>query len=585
MADNFASMTNPDGECCGTDAPACPTYTVRVLPVGSTSPAGLAVALAGTLNGQPWTAGGTTGDDGTYTYTMPDSAPYPVVTSATVVAPDVGPSKGCTASVKFGSACSKNFIYCRIAVKAAFTVAAAPRLTTDDVFNVPGLAGWSMTRDDNAGVAVWDSCCLRAGDANTNPGTNGPPLCPSPNRNVRFTATTTLPPIVPPDALAYPPYLARCQVVNLTCGVVADIDLTQEASPACYKINACGAAGCRSNLGPPYVGAMPRNVSVRLTSKPGAPGSGCAPLFAGDDGQWIPLINWDSGMRGGAGNYVSAFWYSGITSNTAGSGNGCNYNCPCPTFDPRYYGSRCATISYASTRVTIQVDKRSDQLNTLDVVYTRYAPASNVDSSDPYPACKYAPAYNDPHGDPKFWLPPYWQTYNSANPIPYQALCVPVPATVYDCGDFYVEFRDDCGGSNPYSDPYSAPAVAMAPRPLAAPAPALVPLDESIRLTRAASKCPHRTAPSCGCASVPGSCALGKGGASGVTLADCIACQRDDVATIHAHLSSYTGYGQLAAELGRGLEALGHPVGFEAIDIDPGGFVPLDEFVKRRIRP
>ena len=149
-------------------------------------------------------------------------------------------------------------------------------------------------------------------------------------------------------------------------------------------------------------------------------------------------------------------------------------------------------------------------------------------------------------------------------------------------------------GDNPYG-PYGPsslaqslpPFLAMEAAPAATAAEPAVTVRPAIReffaLSAAVKTCPHRTAPACGCASVPGSCGLGKGGKRGVTFHDCLACQRDDGVVIRGHLNGYTGYGQHIAAIGRELENLGAPVAYDPIHRENGGFVPLSDFVKARV--
>ncbi len=107
-----------------------------------------------------------------------------------------------------------------------------------------------------------------------------------------------------------------------------------------------------------------------------------------------------------------------------------------------------------------------------------------------------------------------------------------------------------------------------------------------LALAQAVKRCPHRTAPACGCPEVPGACALGKGRSGSVTWADCLACRGADSALIRGHLAGFTGYGQHTAALGRELERLGCPVAFESLDagFDPAaGLLPADPFVAARL--
>ncbi len=143
-----------------------------------------------------------------------------------------------------------------------------------------------------------------------------------------------------------------------------------------------------------------------------------------------------------------------------------------------------------------------------------------------------------------------------------------------------------CAGGSPYG-PYT-PAQSLPPIRATgpAPAPAARPAIRAyLALSAAARACPHRTAPACGCAQVPGSCALGKGGDRGVTLADCVACQKHDRVEIRGHLNNFTGYGQHVAAIGMELEKLGMPVTFDPIERVDGGFLPLADFVKGRVKP
>jgi hypothetical protein len=146
-------------------------------------------------------------------------------------------------------------------------------------------------------------------------------------------------------------YLSNCVTVTLNCGDNVDIDLTEYDLDPCYFDYSdyhCDL-GCETwGKGPNYRGAVSKQMQITFNTA-----AGRCTLFADDEGVPIILTGsqtfdmfgnpdgwlWDSGCRGGQGNYQSL--NAGYCDDYVSS----NLNCPVPYEIER--------VGYSSTRVTM----------------------------------------------------------------------------------------------------------------------------------------------------------------------------------------------------------------------------------------
>lgn len=309
--ETLRKFNNPD--CCPCQT-GCTKFCVTVIGYGDQVVSGLPVTYSGTDGGSPWTHTAVTDSTGNYCYTVTGTEKPKSVTVA---------GDHCTSQAVFYydpggvDTCQATLYYCSYTIMFSVNPAANPVITS-----VPNLFA-TETRSVDGSTVTWGLCRL-----NTSPVRGYP-------QNVKFTATTY-------DSRGRnygvnPLYPSLCSPMSITCGNDYTLDLVQSYWGDCYfGFNACDK-GCDKGVGPADRGLISKNMEVRFSSS--------SNMFAGDEGSWISLpgslilstagtpsgVSWDSGARGGQGNYQSAGDYCGYSM------TGCFLNNPAPYEKMRIY--------------------------------------------------------------------------------------------------------------------------------------------------------------------------------------------------------------------------------------------------------